>query len=330
MSISEEFYAALTSALEKVSAKNIARTVENLSQRYREGHAQNRRTFLYTQEDITAYAAYRMPATFAALQAALTYTHALLQQWQPKTLLDVCAGPGTALWASVAVWSSIETCTLLERDQHMIRFGQSLASSASAKAIKQAKWIRTDLTTDWESPAHDLVTASYMLGELPTVQHETFIQQLWERTQGLLLLIEPGTPRGFALIRKAREQLLTQGARMIAPCPHNHTCPMPENDWCHFARRLNRTRLQRDTKGGKLSYEDEKFSYIAVARIPATHSMNGRVIRHPQKRSGHVHLELCTTNGLRHEVVSRKAGAYYRKAQDAEWGDLMPIHLLEE
>ncbi|MGI8802059.1 MAG: small ribosomal subunit Rsm22 family protein, partial [Solirubrobacteraceae bacterium] len=49
-----------------------------------------------------AYAAYRAPATYAAVAAALTQVRLLRPEWRPRTLLDLGAGPGVAAWAALA------------------------------------------------------------------------------------------------------------------------------------------------------------------------------------------------------------------------------------
>ncbi|MBV9231868.1 MAG: rRNA methyltransferase [Chloroflexi bacterium] len=323
MNLPDDLQAALADKLQAVSARNMAHVAEELSKRYRSGHAsgreQDQRTFLRSREDVIAYAAYRLPATFAAIYAALVELRARRPGWSPRSLLDVGAGPGTAMWAAAAVWPELEQITLLERDQHMLTFGKELAPHARSLAVKKAVWQRVDLTEQWECNLHDLVIGAYLLGELPFTVHEEIISRLWSRCGDVLLIVEPGTPRGFSLVRSTREQLLVHGAATLAPCPHNLTCPIATNDWCHFAQRIDRSRLHRNVKGAKLAYEDEKFSYIAIARTQGR-PIDARVIRHPQKRGGHVHLELCTPDGLKHSIVSRSEREAYREAQDLRWG----------
>jgi ribosomal protein RSM22 (predicted rRNA methylase) len=319
MNLPDDLQIALEQVLQTTTARNLTRTANDLSQRYRTGHAQDQHTFLHTQEDIAAYAAYRLPATFAAIYAALTEVRTRRPDWQPRTLLDVGAGPGTAMWAVTTQWPTLEHVTLLERDQHMLHLGQKLAQHAHSQAVKQARWRSVDLTGQWEETQYDLVICSYVLGELPQAKREAISEHLWACTGDTLLFVEPGTPRGFELIRTVRTQLLAKGTTTIAPCPHDNACPIQENDWCHFAQRINRTRLHRSAKGATLAYEDEKFSYVALSRTPGL-PIAGRVIRHPQKRGGHIHMELCTPEGLRTTTISRSAGQAYHKAQDLHWG----------
>lgn len=58
---------------------------------------------------------------------------------------------------------------------------------------------------------YDVVTASYVLNELSSVQERQRITKaLWRMTNGVLVFVEPGTPLGFNLIREARSVLLNQ------------------------------------------------------------------------------------------------------------------------
>ena len=75
-------------------------------------------------------------------------------------------------------------------------------------------------------------------------------------------------------------------------------------------------------KQATLSYEDEKFSYIAASRTIGL-PIQGRVVRHPQIRPGHIHLQLCTPEGLKSTIVTRKDKEAFREARDIVWGDAL-------
>jgi ribosomal protein RSM22 (predicted rRNA methylase) len=99
---------------------------------------------------------------------------------------------------------------------------------------------------------------------------------------------------------------------------------VPGTDWCHFSARVSRSSLHRQVKGGSLPYEDEKFSYVAATRLPATPAP-ARVVRRPQIRKGQVLLDLCEPDeALRRRTVTKRHGALYRAARDADWGDTWP------
>ncbi|MBX0328156.1 small ribosomal subunit Rsm22 family protein, partial [Oscillochloris sp. ZM17-4] len=113
------------------------------------------------------------------------------------------------------------------------------------------------------------------------------------------------------------------GAWIVAPCPQQGACPLPDDDWCHFAQRIARSKAQRAAKGAELGYEDEKFAYLAVAREPGT-PIGARVLRRPVARPGRIELTLCAPEGLRTETVTKGDRARWRAARDAEWGDALP------
>jgi ribosomal protein RSM22 (predicted rRNA methylase) len=95
---------------------------------------------------------------------------------------------------------------------------------------------------------------------------------------------------------------------------------MAAPDWCHFAARVNRTSLHRRLKDAELSYEDEKFSYVALGREPMT-TVPARLIRRPRHQPGLITLEACTPNGLETARVSKRERERFRAARHAAWGD---------
>ena len=69
-------------------------------------------------------------------------------------------------------------------------------------------------------------------------------------------------------------------------------------------------------------FEDEKLSYVVLCRAPQPRP-EGRVIRRPDLRQGHVVLDLCTESGLERRIVSKKDGPDYRRARKLKWGDAL-------
>ncbi len=322
MQLPQDLQEALAGVLSQGSVKALRAAAEDLSRRYR-APASGKGPLLRAREDILAYLAVRLPATFAASHAALAQVKAQLPHFTPRTLLDAGAGPGTALWAAAALFPSLEAATLLERDREMIAAGRRLAAGASAPVLRAAAWDEAHLDQAFSAPPHDLTVAAYVLGELGQGAQDALADRLWRATEGVMLLVEPGTPQGFARILRQRDRVLAQGARTIAPCPHDDACPIAGSDWCHFAERISRSALHRRVKGADLGYEDEKFSFVALSRL-APLPLAGRVIRHPQVRGGHVHVALCTPRGLESTVATRKDKDRYRLAKDLRWGDPTP------
>ncbi|HEY8014239.1 MAG TPA: small ribosomal subunit Rsm22 family protein, partial [Dongiaceae bacterium] len=79
----------------------------------------------------------------------------------------------------------------------------------------------------------------------------------------------------------------------------------------------------RQVKTAELSWEDEKFIYLAVSRLPAA-LPDARVLARPRAGKGHVRLKLCLATGNAEErVISRREGALYKNARGLAWGDVV-------
>ena len=129
------------------------------------------------------------------------------------------------------------------------------------------------------------------------------------------------SPTGFGIIHRIRKHLLEKGAFITAPCPHNEDCPLSKNDWCHFTCRLARTQVHRILKGGDAPYEDEKFSYLILSRQPVS-ILSSRILRHPFIEKGNVKLQLCTQDGLKTRIVTRKEKELFKTARKSNAGDV--------
>jgi ribosomal protein RSM22 (predicted rRNA methylase) len=316
-----QFPVELSQAIEAITAdfapRELARAAAELTTAYR---GQRKARPHLDRSHRAAYLITRLPATYAVLARILQECKNRIPDLRVGSMLDLGAGPGTALWAAASQFPELERATLVEDDTEWIAIGQRLAQSSQRSAVCAASWHQGSITDGPPSGIYDLVTISYTLNELRPNDIAHVLREAWQRTGKILAIVEPGTPIGFGLIRTVRAELIAEGAFMVAPCPHARECPMPHDNWCHFAERLPRNAEHRHAKSAELGYEDEKFSYVVFAREPAQ-LPNARILRHPRKHSGHVELELCTKEGLKRETVSRKLGKNYKQARKAEWGD---------
>lgn len=321
MQLPSSLQKAIESVAETLGLNQLIQAREELTQRYRQPKAGSQ--YMTTDAQRQSYVVSRMPATYAALQEALKAVRQIVDL-PIQSLLDLGAGPGTGMWAACDHFPSIERVTLLEKDKALLDLGRELAQCGQGEAVQTAHWEEADLEKLSTLPPHDLVVLSYSIGELHPDKVASLIDLSWKAANQLLLIVEPGTPVGFERIRRIRQQLIERGAYLIAPCPHASACPMQGGDWCHFAARVERTSLHRRLKGGSLGYEDEKFSYLAVAKTPFRLPAS-RILRHPDRHSGHTMLTLCTLKGLEHSTISKKMGDLYKQARKAEWGDAFPL-----
>ena len=308
---------AIEKALKTQNLRELQQGRRTLTESYRTPKGRPPEGFMRTETERLAYLAARLPATYAVCRSV--FHHFTEEDHQTITsLLDLGAGPGSILWAAREIFPRLEHITLVEQDESLGRLGASLWDEALKK--KQIQSLYADLLKVMPFKAHDLVTLSYVLGELDPSSQALVLQEAWKATTHFLVLIEPGTPPGFDRLKEARRFLIDQGAFILAPCPHENPCPMAGMDWCHFSQRLERTLTHRQVKDVSQSYEDEKYSYLIAARKERPRP-SSRLVRKPKKGSGHFILDLCTGTGLKRVILSKKTKKLYEKARHLKWGD---------
>ncbi len=269
--------------------------------------------------DIRAYLAARVPATFAANQRVMEAVAQVLPEFAPVSLLDIGTGPGTACWAALAQWPALQHITQCEQDRDFATLAEQLNKASDLPALVGAQLQRC-AERSLEAKA-DLVVASYMLAELPLEAMAETANRMWARAQQVLLLIEPGTPQGFARLRIARDTLLRQGAQVITPCTHQLACPMTGDDWCHFKVRLSRSRAHMHAKNASVPFEDEPFSYLVLSRQVVPQS-GARVIAPPATSKIGVKLRLCEDGKAEERMIAARDKPDYKRAKKIDWGDI--------
>jgi ribosomal protein RSM22 (predicted rRNA methylase) len=299
---------AIEERVEDTGFAAVKRAAAILSDAYREGRAPLSQP---AAERVAAYLVTRMPATYAANCRVLAEAAHLLGERAVASVLDIGAGAGAAALAARERFPAARL-TLIERD--------AARAEAARQWLPEADFRAQDAARMESFPPHDLVIASYSLGEMGPHTGPRVAQRLWKAARVALVILEPGTPKGFALLREIRADLLAASAYMLAPCPVAAACPMADPDWCHFAARVERSSMHRRIKEGALGYEDEKFSYVAFAREPVTLPA-ARIIRRPQHHAGLIAIETCTPAGLRGERISKRDRDGFRAARKADWGD---------
>ncbi len=317
MQLPAQLRSAIAACAESVKVRDIAKAAEQISERYRREDFKS--PIIRTDAERAAYALTRMPATYAACRHVFGQVHSVIPGIQIESVLDLGAGAGAASWAVVDVFPSIQRISMVERDAALAAMAREFAAKDGPEALRKATHLCADMRTHLPSAA-DLVVMSYALGELTREEAARVIMQALQAANKLLVIVEPGTVRGFGTILAVREVLLGAHQRLVAPCPHHNVCPMAAaGDWCHFAQRIERTAEHRRLKGADLGYEDEKFSYVAAAKFEIARPKS-RIVRHPLSRAGHIQLTLCTSDGLKRETIGKSQKEKFRAARAAYWG----------
>jgi ribosomal protein RSM22 (predicted rRNA methylase) len=311
-----ELKAALDARLQGFSLNEAAKRAALISQTYRGGGSS---VAIRTSADALAYALARMPATYAAVTACLNALCEIRPDFTPHSLLDAGAGPGTASWAAAETLPSLKDFTLIDANSALRALALDLGRESSR--LREMNYQQGEaLTALAAMPQADVVVASYMIGEIAAAKQAELAELLWSRTSDTLLVVEPGTPAGYARIVALRARLIAFGAHVVAPCPHDSKCPLEAPDWCHFTQRLPRLRAHKQLKAADLPFEDEKFSYVALTRLPMLRRP-ARALAQPVVNKAAITVKICASTGIANAVVPRRDKTSYQRFKKISWGD---------
>lgn len=307
---------------EGVARTDMARRAETISKKYRDGGGSGN---IRDERDALAYALARMPATYAAISASLEAAIEFAGELTPASVLDIGAGPGTATWAAAEAFPSLQQFALIDANAALRELALDLARGS--ERFRQLSYRQADARIETAVAAEaDLVIASYAIGEMDEAGQRKLVEAMWAKTRNLIVIVEPGTQAGYDRVIAARAQLIEAGAHIVAPCPHQMPCPLEKPDWCHFAQRLARSRDHKQLKSADAPYEDEKFSYVALARAPLDARPRARVLAPPQMSKAGIMMKLCIPDGrTAFTVTPRRDKEAYARDRRLRWGDAVPF-----
>ena len=308
-----------------------------LSDKYRRHQAPT----LAAEADIRGYLAGRFTATFASARAVLTQVGQHLQHRNAAIhrIVDIGGGPGTATLAAYQVLGTeLRNAIVVDHNPKWQPFIEHVNTSLLRPlAWPELQWQNLNFSTGrgldslLELP-HTLGIFSYTLNELsdlsPILSH--LLPKLLQHNS-YVLVIEPGTPAGFAVIAELRQWALANNAEIIAPCTHRHSCPAMDpanNFWCHFRARFDRPEFHQLAKKAFKGFEDEKFSYLllgpARGAVTVAEEGRGRIVGEPRHHKGHSTFAVCAEAGLQNITLSKKLGLQFKQAKKLSWGDILP------
>lgn len=342
MNLPKEILDKLIELSYKINKSEIAKDFRKISDRY---IGEKRGESLLNQDnEAIAYAIARMPATYSATSMACIHTFEILNRISEEkynTLIDVGAGTGAASLA-ISEQVDLEGILCLEREDVMMSLGKILLAESENEVVKNAKWEKFDINdyqfddkrlSGGENKNADIVITSYMLNEFNEDKVLEIVEKLWAMTNKVLIIVEPGTPKDYKRIMKIKEYLTIHGGMVIAPCTNCSKCDLPENDWCNFSCRVERTKMQKDAKLGDAPYEDEKFTYLAIAKFKEKEKNNFeaqnadivRIIRHPIIKTNMVEVKLCQNGNIINKTYTKKDKEMYKKTRKARVGMILEL-----
>lgn len=333
MKLPEEIQERILERTQTHSGKEMASVFQTIRQQYQDQQHKAGTVLVQSPKEVEAYVLSRMPATYGAVATAFEHVKKLIKTENYQSLLDIGAGTGAAslALAEQQPWKQI---TCWEREEAMIRMGKWIQQASKQVAIREVVWQQRDMTKLKQEPetspvTADVVVLSYFINELTDEQRQVVLTEAWQRTKQLLLIVEPGTPTDYQHLLQAKDWFVAQGGYIVAPCTCQEGCPLPEEDWCHFVCRIERRKWQKEIKEASAPYEDEKFTYLAVAKEAITSEesnrnnlLQARILRHPTITQNVITLKLCQQGRIKERRVTKAEKEWFTKAKKAKAGDL--------
>jgi ribosomal protein RSM22 (predicted rRNA methylase) len=262
-------------------------------------------------EQIQAYVFTRFPATY---QVCLKLIGKYFNDLQIHSVLDWGCGIGTASLALSEYFENLEYY-LVEQDKQAKSYAIQFLTHFFPNNIVHHEEISKNI---------DLSVFSYSLGEVQNWQKT--LDSIWDKTK-YLLIIEPGTTVHFKRLMIIRDYMLAKEAKLWGPCCHTKLCPLQDNDWCHFAVNVPRSKEHRMLKGGERGFEQEAYSYLLFAKEPRNIDF-GRVVAAPRLHGGHIDLKICTKDGAISTLTVGRSSGNYKTLKKCVWGDSLTHELL--
>lgn len=243
------------------------------------------------------YMAVRLPQNYASIKKVMEEIRSSDPQFEPRTVLDFGSGMGTTMWAVNETWPkavsefmnvdiSVEQRYLCES---LLRGGQEI-SSDPLPGVFHRQYLPSS-----NKVKYDMVVAAYSMLELPNAEMRAqTIENLWNKTNDLLVIIERGNQGGFAIVNEARHFILDLGghdvtkkvtlsvescpiynrkipqSHVLAPCSHEFICPryqMPSKrnmNVCRFP--ISFEPLEVGMKRPPILKEE--YSYVVIRKGP--------------------------------------------------------------
>ncbi len=301
-----------------IDNKDLYDNAKTISINYRTNNGKGKR-LLKSEDEVVAYAISRMPATYGAVYNSLKHS---LEIYNPniKTMADIGAGTGAGAIA-INELLNIEKIECYEREEAMRKIGKKIFDNYDSISEK-SNWNKLDICKEKIMEKYDLVLTSYMLNEINDNRKDIIVEKLWNITNKILLIVEPGTIKGYTNIINAKQKLMQMGAKIIAPCKSDK-CKLPKDDWCSFTCRIQRTKTHKQLKDGNVPYEDEKYIYIAVAKEEINETDKKRILRHPIIHNGFVKLKVCDKEEIKEITITKKDKEKFKIARKSEAGELI-------
>ncbi|CRG99133.1 mitochondrial ribosomal protein S22 precursor, putative [Plasmodium relictum] len=304
-----------------------------------------------------AYTIHKFNGHYGIVYRILHEIKIRVSDFYPKNFLHYSAVPAVGIIAAQEIFNyKFDNILAVESSEHL--------TSISKYLIDKIPNVKYQMHLYENADYFDLILLSHTLLSLYDYDSRIlFIKNIWNRLSknGIIIIIENGTPTGFRMLHSIREMFITElkydKFHIVSPCPHESICPLSltGKDWCHFSQRTHRLSHHIYCKGSRAkNIEEEKFSYLVIRKCegPRTKYESESAALTPQEKSyfwprivmptikagKHVLIDVCSyPYNFERLVVTKSSplitnlktrngtilkGYGYKNARKLLWGDL--------
>ncbi len=277
--------------------------------------------------DILAYLGLRTPATYAQIYSALSQVQEIIPSWEPKSLLDIGTGPGTGIWATKAIWPNLETVACIDQEKFFLSTAKEIIQESSiAVSVSFGQENITQIKNN--GTMYNLVLVANVLNELSIPQQKDLLKQAYSYCNGIMVIIEPGTPFGIKIVQDAVKSFPAK-ATLLAPYINNTFVESNER-WVHFSQRFIRPDFQRrirqymrESPLMASDWEETKYTYAAIGKVSIEEKIWGRVVGSIKKQKGFIGVDVITQDGVTQIKVLKRHKKEYAFAKNLQWGQII-------
>lgn len=317
---------AITTLLADAGSNAWMKRAQLLHQRYRQQEENKQQLHVVDALDALAYLGLRAAATYSQIWGTVDAVCDIVPNWQPTTLLDLGCGAGSGLWALTDLLPSLTHATAIDQSAPFLSLGQQILTAAQEPLT--VAWQQANILQSVQqgTATYDVVLLANVLNELNEQQRTALVEAAFRRCNAMLIVVEPGTPVGSAIVQSVAQQLATAGT-LLAPYLGNQ---FVREEWLHFPQRFTRPafarRLRQEMRDSSLmasDWEDAKYSYVAIGKLPPEVTPWARVIGPTQLMQSLIEVPLLTAAGRLQVKVFKGRKQAYGYAKKLRWGELV-------